>query len=133
MTNEKLIKEAAAVVRPKKMNDGMCGDVGCALLSENGKLHLGVCVANGSNTICAERMTIGAMITNGEYKVKKIVATWRDETGATFVIPPCGNCRQFMRDVDESNLENTEVLLDKDESVKLKELLPYYDSWKRQE
>lgn len=133
MTNEELIKKAAAVVRPKKMKDGLCADVGCALISEKGKLYLGVCVANGSNVICAERIAIGAMITDGEYKIKKIVGVWKDETGAIFVPPPCGNCRQFMREVDESNLENTEVVLGKDKSVKLKELLPYYDWWQKQE
>jgi cytidine deaminase len=133
MINKELIKKAAAVIRSKKVNSGLSADVGCALISGKGKLHLGVCVANGSNIICAERVAIGAMITSGEYKIKKIVATWKDEKGAVFVIPPCGNCRQFMREVDESNLENTEVVLDKNKSVKLKELLPYFDWWKKQE
>ncbi len=133
MTNEEFIKKAAAVVRPKKMKDGLCADVGCALISEKGKLYLGVCAATGSNAICAERMAIGAMITDGEYKIKKIVGVWKDETGAIFVPPPCGNCRQFMREIDESNLENTEVILGKDKSVLLKDLLPYYDWWQKQE
>jgi hypothetical protein len=38
-----------------------------------------------------------------------------------------------MREIDESNLENTEVVLGKDKSVLLKELLPYYDWWQKQE
>ncbi|MDD4332521.1 MAG: cytidine deaminase [Patescibacteria group bacterium] len=132
MTNKELIKKAAALIKPKKMKDGLCADVGCALISEKGKLYLGVCAATGSNVICAERVAIGAMITNGEYKIKKIVGVWKNENGDVFVPPPCGNCRQFMREIDETNLENTEVVLDKDKSVKLKELLPYYDWWKKQ-
>ena len=132
MTNKELIKKAAAVVRPKTMKDGTCADVGCALLSKNGKLYLGVNVSSGSQNVCAEQVAIGAMITDNVYDFEKIVAVWKDETGATYVIPPCGNCRQFMRDAGESNLE-TEVVLDSNKSVKLKELLPYYDWWQKQE
>jgi hypothetical protein len=36
-----------------------------------------------------------------------------------------------MRETDESNLE-AEVILDADKTVLLKELLPYYDWWKKQ-
>lgn len=132
MTNEELIKKAAAVVRPKKMKDGSCADVGCALLSASGKLYFGVNVSSGSQNVCAEQVAIGTMIANNEYNFKKIVAVWKDEKGATYVIPPCGNCRQFMRDAGESNLE-AEVILNADKSVKLKDLLPYYDWWQRQE
>lgn len=132
MKNNDLILKAAAIVKPKKTEDGLWADVGCALLSENGNVHTGTCAAAGSNTFCAEQIAIGAMITAGEYKIAKIVAVHKDKTGTTFVIPPCGNCRQFMRETDESNLE-TEVILDKDKTVMLKELLPYYDWWQRQE
>jgi hypothetical protein len=36
-----------------------------------------------------------------------------------------------MRETDERNLE-AEVILDADKTVRLKELLPYYDWWKEQ-
>jgi len=72
------------------------------------------------------------MITDREYAIKKIVATWKDESGNIFVIPPCGNCRQLMREIHEENLEETEVVLDKNKSVKLKDLLPYYD-WRQKQ
>jgi cytidine deaminase len=69
---------------------------------------------------------MAAAITNGEYKVSKIVAVWRDpKTGDLHVLPPCGTCREFMRQVDEANLD-TEVVLGHGESLKLKELLPKY-------
>ena len=132
MTNQELIKRAAVIIRSKKLKTGLCADVGCALVSEKGKLYLGVCVDTGSNAICAEQMAIGAMIAAGEYKIKKIVGVWEDKSDKVFVLAPCGNCRQFMREVDESNLKNTEVILGKDKSVKLKELLPYYDWWHQQ-
>lgn len=72
------------------------------------------------------------MITDGEYKIKKIVAVWKDEAYNVFVIPPCGNCRQFMREVNEENLE-TQIILDENKTASLKELLPYHDWWKKQE
>ena len=54
---------------------------------------------------------MAAMITDGEYKIQKIVAVWRDErNGKLHVLPPCGICREFMRNVDEENL-NAEVVL----------------------
>ena len=133
MTNKELIKKAAAVVKPKKVKGGLFADIGCALLSAKGKVYVGTCAGTEwSHGFCAEQNAIGQMITNGEYKIKKIVAVWKDEKGATFVIPPCGNCRQFMQNTDASNLE-TEVILDKDKTVQLKELLPYHDWWKKQE
>ncbi len=72
------------------------------------------------------------MITDGEYKIKKIVAVWKDADESVFVIPPCGNCRQFIREVNEENL-NTEIILDINKTVLLKELLPFYNWWKKQE
>jgi len=44
----------------------------------------------------------------------------------TYILSPCGRRREFMRQMDESNLE-TEVILDVDRTVKLRELLPYHD------
>ena len=130
MTNEELINKAISVVKVKKTKSGLFGDVGSALLSEDGKVYTGVCADVGSNTICAERTALGTMMTEGEYKIKKIVAVWKDENGAVYVIPPCGNCRQYIHDIDEGNLE-TGVILDKDKTVKLKELLPYHDWWQK--
>ena len=131
ITNQKLIKKAASVVKPKKVKDRLFADVGCALLSKKNKIYLGVCATSGSNTFCAEKIAIGSMITNGEYEIKKIVAVWKDDKGKIFVIPPCGNCRQLIRETDEKNL-NTEVILDKNKTIKLKKLLPYFDWWKKQ-
>lgn len=48
MTNEELIQQARAVVNPRKIAHGFTvGDVGCALLTEKGNLHLGVCIDAG--------------------------------------------------------------------------------------
>ena len=91
MTAHDLIEKAASVIRPRQQRGGLIGDVGCALAAESGALYLGVCADIGSNVFCAEQNAIGSMITDGETRVKTIVATWKDEGGATFVIAPCGN------------------------------------------
>ena len=112
-SNLTLIKEAASVIKTKRVKVSLFADVGCALLSRNNQLYYGICADSGSNTFCAETAAIAAMITNGEYEIKSIVAVWKDEAGSVFVIPPCGNCRQLMRETDESNLE-AEIILDTD-------------------
>lgn len=132
ISNPELIKRASSVISAKKLKGGLVGDVGCALLANNGKIYTGVCVGIDSNGYCAERVAIGKMITDDkEYVIKKIVATWKDEKGKLFVIPPCGHCRQAMLETDEKNLD-AEVILDKNKSVRLRDLLPYFDWWKEQ-
>jgi cytidine deaminase len=131
MTNEEMIERAASVVRPRKTRNGLFGDVGCALLSSENKLYLGVCASSGSNVFCAEQNAMGTMITDGAYQIAKVVAVWKDEEGRVHVIAPCGNCRQMMKEMDEENLQ-AEVILDRDKTVRLEELLPYHDWWKRQ-
>lgn len=131
MTNKELIDIASSTINAKNLKEGLVGDVGCALLSQNGKVYTGVCVGVNSNGYCAERVAISKMITDDhEFRIKKIVALWKDEKGNAFVIPPCGHCRQAMHETDESNIEETEVILGVDKTVFLKELLPYYDWWK---
>ena len=132
MNNEDLIKIASSVINPKILKDGLVGDVWCALIWESWTIYTWVCVGFWNNWYCAERVAIAKMITdNKEFVIKKIVATWKDENNEIYVIPPCGHCRQCMKETDERNIEETEVILDKNKSVKLKELLPYYDWWKK--
>jgi len=127
ITNDELIEKAVSVVNPKKVKDFLMGDVGCALATDKGNVYLGVCIDTASGMgFCAEHNAIGSMITAGEYKIQKIVAVWKNDKGDIFILSPCGRCREFMRRINEDNLE-TEVLLDKDKVVQLKDLLPYYD------
>lgn len=76
-------------------------------------------------TFCAEHSAIATMVTAQEYTIKTIVAVWKDATGTLDVLPPCGRCREFMRQIDEANLE-TDVGLGRDHVVTLRELLPYH-------
>jgi cytidine deaminase len=65
-------------------------------------------------------------VTAGEYQIAKIVAVWRDGDGLLYVLPPCGRCREFIRQVDPANLD-TEVILGSNRSALLRELLPASD------
>lgn len=123
MTNEELIQKAQTVIDPRKIaHDCMVGDVGSALLTGEGNLHVGVSIdATSGIGFCAEHSAIASMITHGEQSIRKIVAVLADGT----VLPPCGRCREFIRLVDASNMDQTEVLLGKNRTVKLRDLLPH--------
>ena len=131
MINQELIERAAAVVNTRKTSNGLFGDVGCALLSVENKVYVGVCADSGSNVFCAEQNAIGSMITDGVYRIAKIVAVWKDEDDVAHILSPCGNCRQVMLEMDRENLK-AEIILDHDKTVALEELLPYHDWWKKQ-
>ncbi len=124
MINEELIKRAESLLKPHKVGDRMFGDVAAIIITDKGSVYPGVCIDTGSGTgYCAEAAAIGSMVTAGEYKIRKVVAVWKDSNGITYVVPPCGRCREFIRQIDESNLE-AEIILDKKETAKLNELLP---------
>ena len=121
LTNEELIQKAKSVIKPRKINHGFTvGDVGCALITDKGNIYLGVCIDTCSGMgFCAEHSAIAAMITQGEHKIKKIVAVLADGT----ILPPCGRCREFMRQIYKGNI-NTDVIVRKNKVVKLRYLLP---------
>jgi cytidine deaminase len=128
MTTDELIAHAASLLKPRVTVDGrLMGDVAATVLTDAGNTYAGVCIDTGSGTgFCAEHAAIAAMVTAGEYRIATIVAVWRDErTGQLFVVPPCGRCREFIRQIDEANLA-TEVILDRSTTRKLHELLPYH-------
>jgi len=121
ISNEALIEKAKSILKSRKIKNGFTvGDVGCALITDKGNLYLGVsidvCCGMG---FCAEHSAVAAMVTHGEHVIKKIVAVAKN--GAP--IPPCGRCREFMHQMHEKNME-AEVIVGKNKSVKLKDLLP---------
>ena len=128
MTNDELIAMAAGVLNPHTTADGrVFGDVAAALVTDRGTVFGGVCIDTGSGTgFCAEHAAIGAMVTAGEYRIARIVAVWRDDReGELHVVPPCGRCREFIRQIDEANLA-TEVVLGTTKVLTLEELLPHH-------
>jgi cytidine deaminase len=123
-SNRDLILAASETLNPHLVGDRLFGDVGSVLTTPSGSLYRGVCIDTGSGTgFCAEHSAIAAMVTAGEFRIERIVAVWRDDSARLYVLPPCGRCREFIRQVDPANLD-TEVILDLNRSASLRELLP---------
>jgi len=122
ISNDELIEKAKSVVIPQKIKHGFAvGDVGCALITDRGNVYLGVSIDTGCGMgFCAEHSAIAAMVTHGEHIIRKIVAVIEDGTP----IPPCGRCREFMHQICEENFD-AEVIIGKNKSVILKNLLPF--------
>ena len=120
-TNQELIKKAASVVSPHKVSGSIrLGEVGAALVSDKGNVYCGVSIhACCGVGFCAEHSAIAAMVTQKEYKIKKIVAVGR----CGKIMPPCGRCRELMFQLDRENME-ADVILEEKKTIKLKELLP---------
>lgn len=124
-SNDELISLAQAVLNPQVVGGRPFGDVGSTLVTDRGAHYSGVCIDTGSGTgFCAEHSAIAAMVTAGEYRIAKIVAVWRSDEGVLHVLSPCGRCRAFIQQVDPANID-TEVVLGRDRSVRLRELLPF--------
>ncbi len=67
-----------------------------ALTTQSGRLYLGshVEAGNGRITLCAEAVAIGASATALDAVIDTIVAV--TESGQ--IVPPCGMCRELIRD-----------------------------------
>lgn len=131
MTTEAIIKQASQLVNPKTIDNAEMGSVACILITDQNTVFKGVCIDTICGMgFCAEHTAISQMITQGEYKISKIVAVKKDEEGNVFVLAPCGRCREFMYQTNKENI-NAEVVLAIDKVVRLKELLPYQD-WQQQ-
>ena len=124
-SNGELITEAAKVVCPKKIGTSDVGGVAAIVISSTGNFYKGVCLDSDSSLgFCAERSAIAQMITNREYRIAKVVAVLISQTNQELcVLPPCGACRQFMMLLSEDGA-NIDVVLDKDTTSKLGDLLP---------
>jgi len=117
----KLIQRAKEVVNPRQLSQSVtAGGVGCALITKQGNVYVGVCIDTACSLgFCAEHNAIGNMITNGESKIESIVAINRFEK----ILAPCGRCREFIYQVDKDNA-NTRVILENNRALSLEELLP---------
>ncbi len=127
ISNEAHIERPTSVVNSRQIGENQVGQVGSALVTDKGNIYLGVCMDISSGIgFCAEHSAIAAMITAGESRITKIVAVWKDPQGQTYILSPCGRCREFMHQIDKQNLQ-TEVIMDTDMVLKLVDLLPYHD------
>ncbi|RIQ35680.1 cytidine deaminase family protein [Jiangella rhizosphaerae] len=127
MNDDELIASAASYLNPRRLDDRLIGDVASTLVTDRGNAYHGVCIDTRSGTgFCAEHGAIAAMVTGGEERIAAIVAVWRDENGALYVLPPCGRCREFIRQLHPENL-GARVVLGRGRAVPLRELLPAHE------
>ncbi len=125
LSDEQLILAAEGALNSQKLADNFyIADVGCALISEDDQIFTGACIG-GSLSICAEQSALSSMVSKTGPKIKKLVAVWKNEQGELHAIPPCGRCREFLRILSQDNLE-ADIILGKDNVVKLKDLLPFH-------
>ena len=121
---EDLYKAAKNVQNPREVSERIyAGGVAAAIEASSGKIYTGVCVDTSCTLgICAERNAIFNMITNGDNKVKRVLAIMSDgKTGA-----PCGACRELMTQLMPKSYQHVEIMLDykKEKVVTLGELTP---------
>ena len=107
---DELYNAAKKVLNPRKVSSIIeAGGVSAAIEAESGKIYVGVCVDSACSLgICAERNAIFNMITNGESRIKRVVAiNWDGK-----VISPCGACRELMSQLMPSDYKKIEIMLD---------------------
>ena len=95
--------------------------VGAAIEAEDGRVFTGCNVENASYglTNCAERVALGAAISAGARRFKRIVVA----TDANPPSPPCGACRQMLSEFGKE-LQVDSVSPKATRSWRLSELLP---------
>jgi cytidine deaminase len=116
-----LISRATAVLNPRRLSPTVeVGDVGCALVTTSGAIHVGVCIdAKCGVGFCAEHAAIASMVTHGESRIHTIVAVdWQKK-----ILSPCGRCRELISQIDPGN-GDTRILLANGQVMTLRQLLP---------
>lgn len=120
--NELLVIAKSKVNERRLSRLTTAGTVAAALLTDKGNVYTGICIdAPAGMVFCAERSAIAAMITAGESRIVKMVATGVDDEGAC---APCGICREFINAVHDENYK-CEVMLEDGSITTIEKLLPY--------
>ena len=122
MDYEALIVAAAeAAVAFRSSPDCEAGDVGAALVTDDGRMFTGCSVdCKCGIGFCAEHAAVAEMLKTRRSRVRAVVAV----NGNRTILPPCGRCRELLYQVDPANMD-TDVILAPDRVVKLRDLLPY--------
>jgi cytidine deaminase len=116
--DKELVKEATNLIKRRRSKRSA---VGAALRTVNDKIFRGVNIeveCSAPCSICAEYAAIGTMVTEGECEIDTIVAV----SYKSGVLPPCGQCRQFL-----SEFGDPYVIVRVDDQLKkakLRELFP---------
>ena len=102
--------------------------VGAALLTKDGRVYQGCNIENASfiRTVCAERSAFFKAVYEGEREFEAIAVCGGKDGVITGFFPPCGVCRQVMREFCRDDFlihlvgEKGSI-----ETLKLTELLPH--------
>lgn len=126
MNFEELYHKALSVLNPRELSEhAQAGSVAAAILTDGGNVYTGVNIDTAcSMGFCAEHAAAAAMVTQGENHVVKMVAVGRSGN----IMPPCGRCREFISQLHGDNLA-TEVMVDNDVVVTIRDLLPH--DWRK--
>lgn len=121
-----MLEAAKAVQGGRRISDYVeAGEVAAVVESETGRIYTGVCVDTACALgICAERNAIFNMLTNGEHRIRRVLAVMPDgKSGA-----PCGACRELMVQLMPQDYGEIEVMLDV-ESMKTAHLSELTPEW----
>ena len=123
---KKMLEAAKAVQGGRHISDYVeAGEVAAAVESSTGRIYTGVCVDTACTLgICAERNAIFNMLTNGEHRIRRVLAVMPDgKNGA-----PCGACRELMVQLMPQDYGDIEIMLDI-ESMKTAHLSELTPEW----
>ena len=127
MTPEELVGQALAAMKFAYVPySGFT--VGAALLTKSGKVYLGCNIENASYTptVCAERTAFFKAVYDGVRDFSAIAVVGGKNGEITGFFPPCGVCRQVMREFCRDDFTvylggaNGEI-----QALTLTDLLPY--------
>ena len=93
---DRLLIERASELARRRMSERT--SVAAVLKTKDKKVFQGVNIeVSGSapSSFCAEYAAVGAMVSEGASKIQTIVAVNGKKNA---VLPPCGNCRQLLRE-----------------------------------
>lgn len=104
-----MIQLAKSKIAPRKINDFVsAGEVAACVLGESGKYYKGICIDTACSLgMCAERNALAHMLTHGEERITRLVCI--DDDGV--ILPPCGVCREAIKQLDPIFNGSCEVLL----------------------
>ena len=100
--------------------------VGAALLCKDGSVYTGCNVENASfsATNCAERTAFFKAVSEGKKEFMAIAICGGKDGVIEGLFPPCGVCRQVMREFCEDDFEIDLLTADGIEAYTLQQLLP---------
>lgn len=126
--DEKELIKRALEARKKSYSPYSHFQVGAAILAESGEIYVGCNIENAafSPTNCAERTAVFKGVSEGKREYTKIAIVGGRKGDNLDYCPPCGVCRQVLREF--ANPEQFQVILAKSETeykvYTLSQLLP---------